>query len=839
MDVESYSQEEEPSFRVEETDPMEVVKSQLDTHPQHPQLFASLAEYSLQVPRTFPIVQPPDDDSTPTFAPHKNIHHQKRRTTPPVPDCRPGPSRAGPSSDFVNSAAPSMSRAGSQSMSRTISQSLSHMGSNASQSAPFARVSVDRALSERPRRPSPHLHEIQPPSRRLSSHQMLLLTPFGGQVPMGTLPGLPLNRGGAGMSRGSSSMGTAEGVSRSGSRSERPSVPPGLHPRREGRSSQGSRSSGTGVGVGAGAVNLGRDVPVAPLANLPPRVRQSLGAVGSVTHHSPLASAPMATITSQGSSGESQSQEERGTSSSAFMSRDEVDMARHRKASASTPYRHSATSGKRAIEHCEPQVMPTTVAMSRFNSLPVLTLRELEALIDKDGELGIQRGGHWAWVSREVKVDEHGNEVCVGSISKLVDTDASIRRDKLPQGPVSQRPILGAMTSPSFSDPFSSRSGVNNTQAFIPIATSADYHYSPTYNHRRMSEAPVSPTLEGNNSRRPSMPVSLAGSARANSAGYTPRQSINLASRLQPVSVGSPENQALKSRKSSLASTSSKQGTELASLGQSPGGTPVTISPPPRPRITRYKSSPARSSGLGLNLTLVQQAEATGDANSRRGSATDEMGDRRMSTVVVGHWAEVDFIDPVAATVALSPSAAPVPLGSFPRPPAPPSEASSGVSPTAAPKVLAPSRGSITSIDSERSLAIHNAHHAHLIDSFSEFSFRGRDRVESIDSALPLMPGGGGTRLSVPSQGAGDGYHPSRGASVTSTDSGHSGLGGGSEVEGEMPRRGSLGVGAFARLRRGIFRKSSEGVGKDELPHREGRHWSDRRGSWAESLGKR
>ncbi|ODN93428.1 hypothetical protein L198_05293 [Cryptococcus wingfieldii CBS 7118] len=838
MDVELYSQEEEPSFRVEETDPMEVVKSQSDTRSQHPQLYASLAEYSLQGPRTFPIVQFPDDDSTPTFAPHKSIHHHQRRTTPPVPDCRPGPSRAGPSSDFVMSAAPSMSRAGSQSMSRTSSQSMSHMGSNASQTAPFSRVSIDRALSERPRRPSPHLHEIQPPSRRLSSHQMLLLTPFGGQVPMGTLPGLPLKRGGAGMSRGSPSLGTAEGVSRSGSRSERPSVPPGLHPRREGRS-QGSRSSGTGVGIGVGAVDLGRDVTVAPLVNLPLRVRQSLGAIGSVTHHSPLASAPMATITSQGSSGESRSQEEREVSSSAFMSRDEVDMARHRKASASTPYRHSATSGKRAIEHSEPQVMPTTVAMSRFNSLPVLTLRELEALIDKDGELGIQRGGHWAWVSREVKVDEHGNEVCVGSISKSVDTDASIRRDKFPQGPVSQRPILGAMTSPSFSDPFPSRFGANNTQAFIPIATSTDYHYSPTYNHRRMSEAPVSPTLEGNNSRRPSMPVSLAGSARASLAGYTPRQSINLASRLQSVSVGPLENQALKSRKSSLASTSSKQGTELASPGQSPGGTPVTISPPPRPRITRYKSSPARSSGLGLNLTLVQQAEATCDATSRRGSATDEMGDRRMSTVVVGHWAEVDFIDPVAATVALSPSAAPVPLGSFPRPPAPPSEASSGASPTTATKVLAPSRGSITPIDSDHSLAIHNAHHAHLIDWFSEFSFRGRDRFESIDSALPLMPGGGGTRLSVPIQGAGDGYHPSRGASVTSTDSRPSGLGGGSEVEGEMPRRGSLGVGAFARLRRGISRKSSEGIGEDKLLHREGRHWSDRRGSWAESWGKR
>jgi hypothetical protein len=44
--------------------------------------------------------------------------------------------------------------------------------------------------------------------------------------------------------------------------------------------------------------------------------------------------------------------------------------------------------------------MPVTVPMTRSNSLPVLTLRELQALRQKDGELGIARGGEWAWVSR-------------------------------------------------------------------------------------------------------------------------------------------------------------------------------------------------------------------------------------------------------------------------------------------------------------------------------------------------------------------------------------------------------------------------------------------------------
>jgi hypothetical protein len=42
--------------------------------------------------------------------------------------------------------------------------------------------------------------------------------------------------------------------------------------------------------------------------------------------------------------------------------------------------------------------------MMRSNSLPVLTQRELEALQDKDGELGIARGAHWAWVQDDALV---------------------------------------------------------------------------------------------------------------------------------------------------------------------------------------------------------------------------------------------------------------------------------------------------------------------------------------------------------------------------------------------------------------------------------------------------
>lgn len=59
-------------------------------------------------------------------------------------------------------------------------------------------------------------------------------------------------------------------------------------------------------------------------------------------------------------------------------------------------------------------VVPLTVPMTRSNSLPVLTLRELQALKDKDGELGINRGGDWAWVSRDHEEDS-GDDSCVSS----------------------------------------------------------------------------------------------------------------------------------------------------------------------------------------------------------------------------------------------------------------------------------------------------------------------------------------------------------------------------------------------------------------------------------------
>ena len=156
----------------------------------------------------------------------------------------------------------------------------------------------------RPRRSSSLLREIQPPSRRLSSRQMLLLTPFGGTIPPGAASG--------GMTRAGTSL-------------------------------ESSRH--------AGSSSLGR-------------VRHM--SLNNPSAPSPLSSAPMTTIRS----------------------------ASEHDSSCNTSHEGSGPA------EVSPQ-LPGTVAMTRSNSLPVLTLRELEALKQKDGELGIAPGRDWAWMSWE------------------------------------------------------------------------------------------------------------------------------------------------------------------------------------------------------------------------------------------------------------------------------------------------------------------------------------------------------------------------------------------------------------------------------------------------------
>jgi len=258
----------------------------------------------------------------------------------------------------------SMALSGSSRRSVHPESSRSSIASMSSTEGATARLSI----SKRPRRPSPLLHEIQPPIRRLSSHQMLLLTPFGGVIPAGALPSdspfAEYNRvAGGGMSRGSSSMG------RSGSSSGMPMA---------GSMSRGSSS-------------MGKEPREHRLYSAPPLSYQNRALASRNRHHSlmnsivgpsPLASAPMTTIPSHSDHGSSS-----GTGSAA-PSREPSDQDRER-----LPSLVGGTPG--------------TVPMTRSNSLPVMTIREMQALREKDSELGIARGGGWAWVaSRQEEVDD-------------------------------------------------------------------------------------------------------------------------------------------------------------------------------------------------------------------------------------------------------------------------------------------------------------------------------------------------------------------------------------------------------------------------------------------------
>ncbi|WVW84887.1 hypothetical protein I302_106922 [Kwoniella bestiolae CBS 10118] len=749
------------------------------------------------------------------------------------------------------------------------------------------------SVSGRPRRPSPLLHEIQPPSRRLSAHQMLLLTPFGGPLPAGALAGA----GGMGMSRGSSSMGHAL-----------PTAPARLGSGTSQSSGWPRRDSGPSSGASS-PVPLGRELPVAgrpsttsaassmgrepPAANrFPPRSRHSLA--HPVVNPSPLASAPMTTIFSQGSS-EGNSSKSRDASNhemernQTFMSRDEVG--------AGVEPRERPEEAEEDIESppkSRARLLSATVAMTRSNSLPVLTLRELQALKEKDGELGIQRGGDWAWVSRDGDGDGDGDELDEAeletpSLGTETSTNASTSTTSLVT-PLEQPASSSSYRNPftSFNDPFAPRQpGVTPVSVYAPMATSSDYHYSPTgpgAELRRMSDAPPttstatpSPTSRGGrrsvtDSRRPSAPNVL----RQSFSALTPR----------PVQRRTPPqaSQAIFQQPPSYQAFTAPEET-------SPHGSPIASLPPAsRPRLLRYKSSPARTTGLGLNIvvrpTNPGSDRSSGDPGSAGTESRGSMGEQSngntsagpsRSSFTTGHWAEVDFIDSLAAAadIALAASESLPPSTSISGAASAigMSRTSSSISPTAtAHRHLAPSpaRASLSSSSSSRKVSsqsqsapqtamgskykiehVTSRSHIHEFEFGNEPTFKGRSRFESVDSAFPLMPGGTGGRLSVPTSGAGETYaHSNRIGSFSAVENGLQGL-----SEG-FPRRGSLGMGTFAKLRKMISStgsgsgRGSGGSGSemvDELGQRlvvasggEGAraasspHWSERRGSWAE-----
>jgi hypothetical protein len=184
---------------------------------------------------------------------------------------------------------------------------------------------------------------------------MLLLTPFGGALPEAVSP--PTGSAGR-MTRGSSSMGGPV----------------------SGRSASfGMTSIPSSTGMGRDEPSVARGLPT--LSSRFNARHQSL----VQQNPSPL-SQPMATIQSASDYGSE------SDSSSMAISRENSDT------SGDDDEDGDGRAEAMARVEAARRANAAAVAMMRSNSLPVLTQRELEALQDKDGELGIARGAHWAWV---------------------------------------------------------------------------------------------------------------------------------------------------------------------------------------------------------------------------------------------------------------------------------------------------------------------------------------------------------------------------------------------------------------------------------------------------------
>ncbi|WRT67971.1 uncharacterized protein IL334_004945 [Kwoniella shivajii] len=822
---------------------------------QHQPLYNTLAEYTLNSPRTFPI-----DPSLSS----RNVSSSSRRPSSPLkaieelrPSDQPGPFK-GYTFPYSQNNSPSKENINMTAMAPSMSPTSSSTGypSAGSSTGMISTAAHRLSVSGRPRRPSPLLHEIQPPSRRLSAHQMLLLTPFGGPLPAGALTGA----GGMGMSRGSSSMG-----------SSLPTAPPRLGSTLGQPSGFSRKDSGSSTMTATPntAPSMGREAP--PANRFPPRVRHSLA--NPVANPSPLASAPMTTIFSENSSDGTSSKGHSGHEAepnTTFISRDEIGKAlKEEREEPASPPRTRA------------RLLSATVAMTRSNSLPVLTLRELHALKEKDGELGIQRGGDWAWVSREDSSEPEDAEMDTPGLETGASTNASNSTTSLttPLEQPASSPSSSLYRNPftAFQDPFAPRLAGSisiPTPIYAPEATAADYHYSPTGTGaelRRMSENPPVSSLATppsanrggrrsvtDGSRRPSAPTTL----RQSFGGLTPK----VMQRRTPPQLSQPIFQPTYQ--------------PLAPEETSPHGTPMAEAPPTRPRILRYKSSPGRFTGLGLNIVV----RSTNSGNAR-GSGSDispggpgsagaesrgSIGDQSTrapsrSSLGMGHWAEVDFIDSLAATadIALASENAAVASASEVASTSAVSalgmsRTSSSISPTAVTRNLptirqSESSGSLSAISPNKRSTLsavsapatkteykieHVASRSHLVgfSMDSEPIFKGRSRFESVDSAFPLMPGGNGERLSVPLKGAGESFaHRNPSLDVPTI-----------ELSQGFPRRGSLGMGTFARLRKlsGQSPNSQEQRSNkvDELGTKiqppsnviSSSHWSERRGSWAE-----
>lgn len=355
-------------------------------------------------------------------------------------------------------------------------------------------------------------------------------------------------------------------------------------------------------------------------------------------------------------------------------------------------------------------------------------------------------------------------------------------------------------------------------QAFQPMATSEGYHYSHNYSERRASETP---TAAAAFSTHPS-PRALAGPMALD---YRPYGSH----------APGPTGPGPSSRQSSL-------------IQQSPRGfsTPTesprdTVPSPSSAKMLRYKTSPARYTGLGLEIvvrptvtvTTGRGASGTPSAgpSDRRASGESDGGlgispRRRRVAGRNGSWARVGVLDPLEASAAsgITPSGS---VGSLP------SSRGSASASVRQPRGGSGGAGSVASVGSggsagnfsARSSTSVTANHVVILNqspatgysesgTLSNLSNVGsvgiRNRFDSVDSAFSATANMGVARFT-----SGEGS-------------------GGFET---FPRRGSLAQAVGAWVRGGAGAGMGSGPWDDaELPPGS---WQERRGSWAEGWGKK
>lgn len=377
--------------------------------------------------------------------------------------------------------------------------------------------------------------------------------------------------------------------------------------------------------------------------------------------------------------------------------------------------------------------------------------------------------------------------------------------DPFAPGPTQSSPQVPLAPSHSSSG-MSRHTPPMSTHQHQPTATLAGYHYSPTFNDsRRMSEAP--PVDLGSHpsspattiGRRPSAPVYNASTARSSFGG---------------------------SERSSAAPGASLMGTSPRDVG---GGElkadfePVRTGRPDseRPKIIRYKSLPGRHEGLGLDIVVRPRGPSasgtsTSDSSgeSHRGSDTTAPGRRRSTrSRLSGTWVELDVVESLAATDLASTSTSPL------------SSARHSITSVGSPPTLI-SSSATSSIPESLFLVEEITSRAHL----AEFG-AGVGQGQTGGSAMAKSKGRARQESVDPAAAAYFGFGPSVGYVAQLAQGGWNAT---------FPRRGSLAV--LTRTALGPWASGTDlgglGVGGKEAVEGGAKHWSDRRGSWAEGWSK-